>query len=134
MSVTEDDLPTVQTPTSPNVSPLNSLSVDSQSQNVAAKHDNMPTIKVQPFIRGEVTCLPSANQKAPAALRSQIQLLSDFYLSTHKIKIFMSQQKKTLSRPGSPGCCLTAAIYCWRCASLWLSFWLSASGLVVSSQ
>lgn len=95
MSVTEDDLPTVQTPTSPNVSPLDSLSVDSVSQNAASKHEdeqkeaapspNMPTIKVQPFIRGEVTCLPTANQEAPAALRSQ--LLSDFYLSTHKIKI-----------------------------------------------
>lgn len=71
VSVTEDDLPAVQTPTSPNVSPLDSLSVDSQSQSVAAKDEPgeaapspaMPVIKVQPFIRGEVTCLPSANHK-----------------------------------------------------------------------
>lgn len=65
MSVTEDDLPPVQTPTSPNVSPLDSLSVDSQSQTLAAKPEDdrreaapspgMPIIKVQPFIRGEVT-------------------------------------------------------------------------------
>lgn len=92
--VTEDDLPAVETPTSPNVSPLDSLSVDSQSQEVPAKPEDeqreaahspaMPIIKVQPFIRGEVTCLPSANQKSPAALRSQTQLLSDSDLVTQK--------------------------------------------------
>lgn len=94
MPVTEDDLPAVETPTSPNVSPLDSLSVDSQSQEVPAKPEDeqreaahspaMPIVKVQPFIRGEVTCLPSANQKSPAALRSQTQLLSDSDLVNQK--------------------------------------------------
>lgn len=75
VSVTEDDLPAVETPTSPNVSPLDGLSVDSQSQTLpadpedarppAAPGPGMPVIKVQPFIRGEVTCLPSANHKRP---------------------------------------------------------------------
>lgn len=65
VSVTEDDLPAVETPTTLNVSPLDSLSVDSQSQNLPAKPEDdrreaapsagMPVIKVQPFIHGEVT-------------------------------------------------------------------------------
>ncbi|TWW80273.1 Transmembrane protease serine 3 [Takifugu flavidus] len=60
VSVTEDDLPAVETPTTLNVSPLDSLSVDSQSQKLPANGEDarreaapsagMPVIKVQPFM------------------------------------------------------------------------------------
>lgn len=65
VSVTEDDLLAVETPTTLNVSPPDSRSVDSQSENVpatpeehkraAAPSPSMPVTKVQPFIHGEVT-------------------------------------------------------------------------------
>lgn len=76
VSVTEDDLPTVETPTTLNVSPLDSHSVDSQSENVpatpeehqqaAASSPSMPVTKVQPFIHGEVTWRSTANQTPPS--------------------------------------------------------------------
>lgn len=65
VSVTEDDLPAVETPTSPTVSPLDGLSVDGQSHAVpadpederrgAAPSPGMAVINVQPFVHGEVT-------------------------------------------------------------------------------
>lgn len=150
MSVTEDDLPTVETPTSPNVSPLDSLSVDSQSQHIPAKPEgdqrgaapspSMPIIKVQPFIHGEVTCLSVSQSEASSssALRFDFGLSLTSSLRKQKncfveIVFFMSQQKTSLSRAGSPGCCLIVAIYWWCCASPWLLFSPWASASVVSS-
>ncbi|KAM9346899.1 transmembrane protease serine 3 [Symphorus nematophorus] len=58
VSVTEDDLPTVETPNTLNVSPLGSLAADPQSEEVdpatpehnKAPSPSMPITKVQPFI------------------------------------------------------------------------------------
>ncbi|KAI3356610.1 hypothetical protein L3Q82_017812, partial [Scortum barcoo] len=55
VSVTEEDLPTVETPNTLNVSPLGSFAADPQSENDSAKHPvvpslTMPITKVQPFI------------------------------------------------------------------------------------
>ncbi|KAM9850641.1 transmembrane protease serine 3 [Aulostomus maculatus] len=60
VSVTEDDLPTVQTPNTVNVSPLGSFAADSHSEEDPTKPDDprppaapsptMPITKVQPFI------------------------------------------------------------------------------------
>ncbi|XP_059198293.1 transmembrane protease serine 3 [Centropristis striata] len=63
VSVTEEDLPTVETPNTLNVSPLGSFAADAQSVNDSAKPEEprppaassptMPITKVQPFIHGE---------------------------------------------------------------------------------
>lgn len=56
--MTEEDLPSVETPNTLNVSPLGSFAADSQSENDPAKppaapSPTMPITKVQPFIHGE---------------------------------------------------------------------------------
>ncbi|XP_058477332.1 transmembrane protease serine 3 isoform X2 [Solea solea] len=61
VSVTEEDLPTVETPSTVNVSPLGSFTADSQSDNNSARPEDlqpapsptMPVTKVQPFMRDE---------------------------------------------------------------------------------
>ncbi|KAM7407967.1 hypothetical protein PAMA_003615 [Pampus argenteus] len=58
VSVTEEDLPTVETPNTVNVSPLGSFTADPQSEKVSAKPEEgaaassptMPITKVQPFL------------------------------------------------------------------------------------
>ncbi len=65
--MTEEDLPTVETPTTLNVSPLGSFATEPQSENDPAKPEepkaaaapspSMPITKVQPFMHGEaLTC------------------------------------------------------------------------------
>lgn len=61
--MTEEDLPTVETPNTLNVSPLGSFAAESQSDNnsanpeenkpPAAPSPTMPITKVQPFMTGE---------------------------------------------------------------------------------
>lgn len=56
--MTEEDLPTVETPNTLNVSPLGSFAADPQSEDdpakpAAAPSPGMPITKVQPFIHGE---------------------------------------------------------------------------------
>ncbi|AWP12681.1 putative protein similar to vertebrate transmembrane protease serine 3 (TMPRSS3) [Scophthalmus maximus] len=60
VSVTEEDLPTVETPNTLNVSPLGSFTADPPSENTSAKpvepqspaapSPTMPITKVQPFL------------------------------------------------------------------------------------
>lgn len=62
VSVTDEDLPTVETPNTINISPI-SFNTDLQSEDNSPRPEDpqsqfapspaMPTIKVQPFIRGE---------------------------------------------------------------------------------
>lgn len=59
--MTEEDLPTVETPNTLNVSPLGSFAADPESVNDSAKPEEpkaapsptMPITKVQPFMLGE---------------------------------------------------------------------------------
>ncbi|XP_056245829.1 transmembrane protease serine 3 [Seriola aureovittata] len=63
VSVTEEDLPTVETPNTVNVSPLGSFTTDPQSENTSAKPEEpqppaapsptMPITKVQPFLQDD---------------------------------------------------------------------------------
>lgn len=68
VSVTEEDLPTVETPNTLNVSPLGSFAAESLSENNSAKPEenkpaaapspDMPITKVQPFIAGKTPDVP----------------------------------------------------------------------------
>lgn len=63
VSITEEDLPTVETPNTLNVSPLDSFAANPQPENdsdkpeepkpPAAPSPTMPITKVQPFMNGE---------------------------------------------------------------------------------
>ncbi|CAB1417869.1 unnamed protein product [Pleuronectes platessa] len=72
VSVTEEDLPIVETPNTVNVSPLGSFTAVSLSDNNSAKPEEpqspappsltMPITKVQPFIQAMVSSLAFANK------------------------------------------------------------------------
>lgn len=81
VSVTEEDLPTVETPNTLNVSPLGSFAAESLSENNSAKPEenkpaaapspNMPITKVQPFIAGKTPDL-TLNKGRDVALQGQL--------------------------------------------------------------
>lgn len=64
VSVTEEDLPTIETPNTVNVSPLGSFNADPQSENTLVRPEDsqpppassptMPVTKVQPFLQGKM--------------------------------------------------------------------------------